>query len=78
MVRLENKMFISLPPVPEGAKYSLTILDRQNQVIEQLVPKDGDEMESLRALFSKVRRKVLDLDAAYESLLKELQTKANG
>jgi hypothetical protein len=72
-------MFVGVPP-PEGpfAKYSLTVLDRKNQVIEQLVPRDGDELELLHDLFGKVRRKFLDLDTAYESVLKELRGRADG
>jgi hypothetical protein len=79
LARHENKMFVgTLPPEGPFGKYSLTVLDQRNQVIERLIPKDADELEMLGQLFGKVRRRVLNLDMSYESLLNELRRRADG
>ena len=58
--------------------YSLTVLDRWNQVIGQLIPEGKGERDRLQALFGKACRQAPGLDTAFEAVLDELRRRVSG
>ncbi len=68
---ISGQAYFSQPMIPES--YSLTIMDKKNQMIDELRSEGKEQNARMASLWKKVRRIILDLDPSYNSLLGELR-----
>ena len=69
--KFEDQLPLGASPV-----YQLVVMDQKNQVIEEFRTSDSEETAMLNELYRKVRGKALNLDNAWDVLVRELKQKA--
>lgn len=73
MVRLSRNE--SESPEPLQMNYTLTILDRSGQLIDDYIPGGEEEKAAFAQLFGMARRSALNLDDILDDMLEELKSR---
>jgi hypothetical protein len=64
--------FVGGPPTT----YQLSVLDQRNVPVEEFRSADPEDAEMIASLFQSVRRKALNLEQAWKTIMQELKQKA--